>query len=234
MNRAAILVFCISLWLPLNAARVSGQQTSQQSPQAASGSSASQIQTPAQPQSKPKPSAAKPKHRKSSTPPDCANAPAAVKPASDSGEPAKAAGAEGPAGSGAGNSGDEKPPQSGSPAPDSTGSAPANPAPAKPCPPPKKVVRNGGSSEPAIQLLPETSTAQQSEQQRAIDQLLAATEENLKKIAGHQLTASQQDTVSQIKQFIEQSKKAAAAGDMERARNLAEKAKLLSEELVKP
>ena len=102
-----------------------------------------------------------------------------------------------------------------------------------PCPPPKKVVRNGGSNEPAIQLV-EGTTAQQAAQQHSIDELTAATNANLKKIEGRQLSSSQQDTVTQIKQFMEQSKAAVAAGDLERSHNLATKAHLLSDELVKP
>jgi hypothetical protein len=49
-----------------------------------------------------------------------------------------------------------------------------------------------------------------------------------------QLSATQQDTVSQTRQFMEQSKTAMAAGDFERARTLAWKAQLLSEDLAKP
>jgi hypothetical protein len=64
--------------------------------------------------------------------------------------------------------------------------------------------------------------------------MLALTEGNLKKIAGQQLTTTQQDTVSQIRQFVDQSKAALVAGDSERAQTLAWKAKLLSEDLVKP
>jgi len=235
MSLAAILVVCFSLPLEPNLGGFSWQQTNQQQTQSASGSTSSQTQTPAaQPaQNQPKPSPTKAKHRKS-VPPDCTNAPAALKPVSDSAQPAKATGTEttgsGSAAAPSGNAGED---QSGSGQPKSTGAAPANPAAAKPCPPAKKVVRNGGSSEPAIELLPQTTTAEQSKQQSEVDQLLAAAEENLKKIAGRQLTADQQDTVSQIKQFMEQSKQAVAAGDTERAHNLAEKAKLLSEELVK-
>jgi hypothetical protein len=102
-----------------------------------------------------------------------------------------------------------------------------------PCPAPKKVIRNGGSSEPSIQLSGGT-TGEQAMQQRSTEQLTAAIEENLKQIAGRQLTASQQDMVTQIKQFTDQSKSAIAAGDSERGHNLAEKAHLLSEELLKP
>jgi hypothetical protein len=103
----------------------------------------------------------------------------------------------------------------------------------KPCPPRKKVVRNGGSEEPTVQLTGGT-TAEQAAQQRSTDQLTAATGENLKKIAGRQLNASQQEMVNQIKQFMAQSKAAVAAGDLERGHDLARKAHLLSDELVKP
>jgi hypothetical protein len=64
--------------------------------------------------------------------------------------------------------------------------------------------------------------------------MLATTESNLKKIAGQQLNSNQQDMVSQIRQFMEQSRAAVGDGDMERARTLAWKAQVLSEELVKP
>jgi hypothetical protein len=102
-----------------------------------------------------------------------------------------------------------------------------------PCPPPKKVVRHGGSNEPGVQITGGT-TAEQSVHQRSTDQLRLATEENLKKIGGRQLSPSQQEMKSQINQFMEQSKTAAAAGDLDRAHNLATKAHLLSVELIKP
>jgi len=64
--------------------------------------------------------------------------------------------------------------------------------------------------------------------------MLGATETNLKKVAGQQLSLNQQASVTQIREFMEQSKTALAAGEMERARTLAWKAKLLSDDLVKP
>ncbi|MFZ0136454.1 MAG: hypothetical protein WAK89_05310 [Candidatus Sulfotelmatobacter sp.] len=103
----------------------------------------------------------------------------------------------------------------------------------KPCPPPKKVIRNGGSNEPKVQLTGGTA-AEQASDKSSTEQLRAATEENLKKAAQLQLTPSQRDMVSQIKEFLEQSKAAVAAGDLEGAHNLALKAHLLSAELVKP
>jgi hypothetical protein len=106
-------------------------------------------------------------------------------------------------------------------------------APLPPCSPPKKVIRNGGSEEPTIQLIG-GSPAQQASNQRSTEQLTAATQENLKKIAERQLSPSRQEMVNQVKQFMDQSKIAVAAGDLERGHNLAQKAHLLSEELVKP
>jgi hypothetical protein len=64
--------------------------------------------------------------------------------------------------------------------------------------------------------------------------LKVATEENLKKAEGRELSPTQREMVSQIKEFLGQSKAAVAAGDLERGHNLALKANLLSDELVKP
>jgi hypothetical protein len=92
------------------------------------------------------------------------------------------------------------------------------------------IVQQGGTSEPSIQL----AGAATAPQANTANQMLATTESNLKKITGQQLTSSQQDMVNQIHQFIDQSKAAVQDGDLERARTLAWKAQLLSDELVKP
>jgi hypothetical protein len=101
------------------------------------------------------------------------------------------------------------------------------------CPPLKTVVHDGGTSEPAIQLVG-GKNEQASQQRSTTDQLLGSTEDNLKKVAGRELNPSQQEMVNQIQQFIEQSKAAVSAGDLARGHNLALKAHLLSDELVKP
>jgi hypothetical protein len=102
-----------------------------------------------------------------------------------------------------------------------------------PSSPPKVVVRQGGTSEPSIELA--GGAANQAAHQRDIaNQILGSANANLKKIAGHPLSAGQQDMVSQVRQFMGQSKAAIDAGDLERARTLAWKAEVLSEELVKP
>lgn len=104
----------------------------------------------------------------------------------------------------------------------------------KPCPPKKTIVSHGGTSEPSIQLAGGPGNDQAARQRDVVNQLLGVTDRNLKGIAGQQLSSSQQDTVSQIRQFMGQSKAAVAAGDLDRARTLAWKAETLSEDLVKP
>ncbi|HZR58592.1 MAG TPA: hypothetical protein VFA74_17110 [Terriglobales bacterium] len=96
----------------------------------------------------------------------------------------------------------------------------------------KVVVRNGGTGEPSVQLSPRLSQEQASQQRNTTDKLLAITDANLKQISGQQLSSTQQDSVTQIRSYMQQAKAANSAGDLERAHNLAFKAQLLSNELV--
>jgi hypothetical protein len=98
---------------------------------------------------------------------------------------------------------------------------------------PKVVVREGGTTEPTVQLSPGLSQEQASRKLQNTNQLLATTESNLKQIADRPLDASQQDLVKQIRKYVEQARAAVGAGDLQRARNLAFKAHQLSDELVK-
>jgi hypothetical protein len=99
--------------------------------------------------------------------------------------------------------------------------------------PEKKVVRNGGTADPAVQLAPGMSEEQASSQRQSTSQLLAATDVNLKQISSRQLNSTQQDSISQIKKYMEQAKAAEQAGDVQRAHNLASKAVMLSDDLAK-
>ena len=99
--------------------------------------------------------------------------------------------------------------------------------------PEKKVVKNGGTADPAVQLAPSISVEQASSQRQNTTQLLAATDANLKQISSRPMNSSQQDSISQIRKYMEQAKAAEQAGDVERAYNLASKALLLSNDLVK-
>jgi hypothetical protein len=99
--------------------------------------------------------------------------------------------------------------------------------------PEKKVVRNGGTADPVVQLAPGMSEEQASSQRQNTTQLLAATDANLKRISSRPMNSIQQDSISQIRKYMEQAKGAEQAGDVERAHNLASKALLLSDDLVK-
>jgi hypothetical protein len=97
------------------------------------------------------------------------------------------------------------------------------------CPPPKvTIVREGSTPEPSIQVVGGTENSGDT------TKYLQSADENLKKLAGRQLDSNQQNIVTQVHHFIDQSKTATAAGDLESARTLAWKAQLLSDELVNP
>lgn len=226
MNLAASFgIFLLTLaWLLPGGGRLSRQEAAASDSQSSPQAPASQPQStePAQPSSSadkksdkdkkvestslPKPSPHR--HHRRNKLPNCSNSAAPLNPAADT--PAD--------------------PAAGSANPDS---AKASSTPLPPCPPPKKVIHNGGSDEPTIQLIG-GSPAEQASNERSTEQLSAATQENLNKIAQRQLTPGRQEMVNQIKQFMEQSKTAVAAGDAKRGHNLAQKAHLLSQELLKP
>ena len=96
----------------------------------------------------------------------------------------------------------------------------------------KRVVRNGGTSEPEVQFTPRLTAKQQSDQQQKIANLLSATDANLRKVAGRELRSSEEEMAKQIRVYMEQAKQASEAGDLQRAHNLASKANLLSIELT--
>jgi hypothetical protein len=106
------------------------------------------------------------------------------------------------------------------------------PGPEQPCPAPKVIVQHGGTSEPSIQL-GGSAGSETPDKRDTANQMLGTTDANLKQIAGRQLSKTQQDMVNQIRQFMDQSKAAVVDGELERARTLAWKAEVLSEELVK-
>ncbi|HEV2717103.1 MAG TPA: hypothetical protein VGU64_17695, partial [Terriglobales bacterium] len=98
--------------------------------------------------------------------------------------------------------------------------------------PKKRVIRRGSTTEPTIQFSPGLTQGQAVAQRQSTTQLLAGAESNLKKISNQQLIASQQESVNQIRKYMEQAKTADASGDLQRAHNLAFKARLLSDELL--
>jgi hypothetical protein len=99
--------------------------------------------------------------------------------------------------------------------------------------PRKVVVREGGASEPAAQIAPGMTPAEAARQRHNAEQLLVATDDKLKGLAGRAMDARQQETVEQIHNYMEGARSALKEGDVRRANTLAQKAHLLSDDLVK-
>lgn len=85
---------------------------------------------------------------------------------------------------------------------------------------------------PAPQISPELSPGDQAAYERKTGEDTSAAEKNLQETSGKQLNAAQQDLVEKIRSFLSQSRDASKAGDWARAQNLAQKARLLSVELI--
>ncbi len=64
-------------------------------------------------------------------------------------------------------------------------------------------------------------------------ELLSSTDDQLKRLADRNLDAQQQETVEQIRNYMNGARGALQEGDVSRARTLAEKAYLLSDDLLK-
>lgn len=101
------------------------------------------------------------------------------------------------------------------------------------CPPKKTIVPLGGTTEPSIELAGTASDDQAARARNDVDQMVTVTENNLKNISGQIMSSSQKDQINQIHQYLTESKSAVADGDLDRARTLAWKAQMLSEDLVK-
>jgi hypothetical protein len=100
--------------------------------------------------------------------------------------------------------------------------------------PSKTVVRNGSTPEPSIAISPDVSDQETLRRLNNADRLLASADANLKQIAGRQLTTSQEDTVKQIRVYMDQARTAEKNGEVQRAYVLANKANLLAADLAAP
>ncbi|MBI3661513.1 MAG: hypothetical protein HY234_00460 [Acidobacteria bacterium] len=94
---------------------------------------------------------------------------------------------------------------------------PAETTPPKPAPP---------------RMSPRLTPNEQAEYERKTNAAIAAAEKNLQTAYGKQLNAAQSDLVEKIRGFLAQAREATRAGDWLRALNLAQKAQVLSVELV--
>ena len=114
-----------------------------------------------------------------------------------------------------------------------TAPAPASAPNAAPTQTSKLIIQEGSGSssqgQPAAGVTLEDSS---SRNKQTTEQLLQSTDANLKGI-NRPLSPEEQAMVAQIKEYMKQSREATAGSDGVRARNLALKARLLSDELVK-
>ena len=107
------------------------------------------------------------------------------------------------------------------------------PAPVPDGGPRKVVVHEGGASEPTAQIVPGMTSAEATRQRQNAERLLSSTDDQLKQLAVGTLGAQQQETVGQIRNYMEGARSALKEGDVRRASTLAEKAHLLAKDLVK-
>jgi len=83
-----------------------------------------------------------------------------------------------------------------------------------------------------LSLAPQLSHQEIAEAQQQMNESLGIAQRNLVTAKSHRLNATQNDLASKVNSFLEEAKAAVKDGDWTRARNLARKAQLLSEELA--
>lgn len=88
------------------------------------------------------------------------------------------------------------------------------------------------AAQAAPQISPQISATDQSLYARKTADNIATAERNLQQTNGKRLSAAQQDLADKIRSFVAQARSASKGGDWDRAQNLAQKARLLSNELL--
>ena len=81
-------------------------------------------------------------------------------------------------------------------------------------------------------LVPELSAQETAVAKEQVAESIAIAEKNVASARGKNLTASQSDVLAKIAGFLAEAREASGEGDWARARNLAKKAQILSEDLV--
>jgi hypothetical protein len=84
----------------------------------------------------------------------------------------------------------------------------------------------------APMLAPQLSEQEVSAAQQQMNESIAVAQRNLANAKNHQLNATQIDLASKVNSFLDESKTAVKDGDWTRAKNLAKKAEVLSQELA--
>ena len=106
-------------------------------------------------------------------------------------------------------------------------------SPARPHVAPTPVAENNGENKPEAPVIaPQMSAAEASAARQQMTSSINEAERNLARSQGKALNANQSDLAAKIKQFIGDAQSASREGDWTRARSLATKAQVLSEELA--
>lgn len=92
---------------------------------------------------------------------------------------------------------------------------------------------NPATAAAEVAIGPDISSAEAARDRQSTTQLLDTTENQLKRVDSSNLSSDQQAMLTQIRTYINQSRKAITDGDYERASNLAKKAQVLTDELMK-
>lgn len=85
---------------------------------------------------------------------------------------------------------------------------------------------------PAPQMSPRLTPAEQVAYRQQTQEAIAVAEKNLQAVSKRKLSAAQQDIAGKVRGFLGQAQEAMAIADWVRALNLAQKAQLLSQELL--
>lgn len=97
----------------------------------------------------------------------------------------------------------------------------------------KKVVRNGGVSDPEIAFEPSLTPERALQETDETKELIAGTETNLKLIVARGPDAEHQDVIGEVKNYIALARASLDSGDVERAHKLAIKASILTDDMVR-
>src|SRR3981081_395823 len=123
------------------------------------------------------------------------------------------------------------------PAPEVPPPTPPPEVPKRPAPRPRPAQPESADPAPAkpgpLQISPQLSAKDLEAAKSNTTSNMMAADKNLQAAAGKQLNAAQKDLVEKINGFLGQAHEAIVADDWMRAQNLAEKARVLSNELVK-
>ncbi len=99
--------------------------------------------------------------------------------------------------------------------------------------PHKIVIRRGGTLEPGAQISPDIPPEEALKLRHKAEEMLVAAEDRLKLLAGRTMGPPQQETTTQIRNFMDKARSALREGDAQRGHTLALKAYLLADDLVK-